>query len=183
MNADTRPGETTAQPFRLSCVVPAHNEAALIADFLTQLTATARAITPDVEIIVVNDGSTDDTGTLVAQLTRQLPVHYIEFSRNFGKEAALQAGLDAATGDCVVLLDADFQHPLAVIPRMVDRLFWYGISCSEIRTCFGGIVIYCLSMRHPQQTQVQILLEDVYMVKILNKKELWTRFRHLWTVI
>ena len=121
MSQPAPPPRDPQAAFRLSCVVPAHNEAALIADFLTQLTATARAITPDVEIIVVNDGSTDDTGTLVAQLTRQLPVHYIEFSRNFGKEAALQAGLDAATGDCVVLLDADFQHPLAVIPRMVER--------------------------------------------------------------
>jgi len=107
--------------FRLSCVVPAYNEGALIGDFLAQLTAAARAITPDVEIVVVNDGSSDNTGALVRQLAAQLPVHYIELSRNFGKEAALQAGLDAATGDCVVLLDADFQHPLAVIPRMVER--------------------------------------------------------------
>ncbi len=121
MNADTRPGETAAQPFRLSCVVPAYNEGELIVDFLTQLTATTRALTPDVEIVVVNDGSTDRTGTLVTQLAATLPIHYIELSRNFGKEAALQAGLDAATGDCVVLLDADFQHPLDVIPRLVER--------------------------------------------------------------
>ena len=121
MNADTRPGETTAQPFRLSCVVPAYNEGELIVDFLTQLTAAARALTPDVDIVVVNDGSTDSTGALVTQLSTTLPIHYIELSRNFGKEAALQAGLDAATGDCVVLLDADFQHPLDVIPRLVER--------------------------------------------------------------
>jgi glycosyltransferase involved in cell wall biosynthesis len=107
--------------FRLSCVVPAYNEAQQIDDFLTQLTATARSLSSDVDIVVVNDGSSDNTGAIVARAAQHLPVHYIELSRNFGKEAALQAGLDAATGDCVVLLDADFQHPLSVIPRMVER--------------------------------------------------------------
>jgi len=107
--------------FRLSCVVPAYNEAQQIDDFLTQLTATARSLSSDVDIVVVNDGSSDNTGAIVALAAQRLPVHYIELSRNFGKEAALQAGLDAATGDCVVLLDADFQHPLSVIPRMVER--------------------------------------------------------------
>ncbi|MEY4761479.1 MAG: hypothetical protein RLZZ200_1335 [Pseudomonadota bacterium] len=107
--------------FRLSFVVPAYNEAALIGRFLPALADAAGAITPDVEIIVVNDGSSDETGRIVAGLTDTLPVRYIGFSRNFGKEAALQAGLDASTGDCVVLLDADFQHPLEVIPRMVER--------------------------------------------------------------
>ena len=111
----------TAEPFRLSFVVPAYNEALLIGRFLAALTEVATAITPDIEIIVVNDGSHDDTGSIVSDLASTLPVHYIEFSRNFGKEAALQAGLDASTGDCVVLLDADFQHPLDVIPRMVER--------------------------------------------------------------
>ena len=108
-------------PFRLSCVVPAYNEAALIGDFLPALAATTRAITPDVEILVVDDGSSDATGAIVTRLTATLPVRYIQLSRNFGKEAALQAGLDASSGDCVVLLDADFQHPLDVIPQMVER--------------------------------------------------------------
>ncbi|MEN9704422.1 MAG: hypothetical protein RLZZ393_301 [Pseudomonadota bacterium] len=116
----SRDGRST-RPFRLSCVVPAYNEAALIERFLRELAATTTAITPDVEILVVNDGSRDETGAIVAALTTELPLRYIELSRNFGKEAALQAGLDASSGDCVVLLDADFQHPLAVIPKMVER--------------------------------------------------------------
>ncbi|MCX7035969.1 MAG: glycosyltransferase family 2 protein [Proteobacteria bacterium] len=107
--------------FRLSCVVPAYNEASLIGDFLPQLVAAVRDLTADVEIVVVNDGSRDATGDIVTQLSAQLPIHYIELSRNFGKEVALQAGLDATTGDCVVLLDADFQHPVAVIALMVER--------------------------------------------------------------
>jgi polyisoprenyl-phosphate glycosyltransferase len=108
-------------PFRLTCVVPAYNEAALIGSFLPALALTTQAITADVEILVVDDGSSDATGAIVTGLTASLPVRYIQLSRNFGKEAALQAGLDASTGDCVVLLDADFQHPLEVIPQMVAR--------------------------------------------------------------
>ena len=101
--------------------MPAFNEGELIESFLTQLTTAVQALTPDVQIVVVNDGSSDDTGPIVTRLAATLPVHYIELSRTFGKEAALQAGLDASTGDCVVLLDADFQHPLKVIPQMVAR--------------------------------------------------------------
>jgi glycosyltransferase involved in cell wall biosynthesis len=121
MNVQARSDDRMTRPFRLSCVVPAYNESALIGDFLPALATAALAITPDVEILVVNDGSSDDTGRIVSRLTTSLPVRYIEFSRNFGKEAALQAGLDASSGDCVVLLDADFQHPLHVIPQMVER--------------------------------------------------------------
>ena len=121
MNAEGQQRRLARQQFRLSCVVPAFNEADLIEDFLGQLANAAGALTTDVEIVVVNDGSTDDTGSIVRRVAQQLPVHYIELSRNFGKEAALQAGLDASTGDCVVLLDADFQHPLEVIPQMIER--------------------------------------------------------------
>ena len=121
MSVDLQTAGHTEQPFRLSCVVPAYNEGELIGEFLTQLDQTARAITPNVEIIVVNDGSSDATAAIVTALAGKLPVHYIELSRNFGKEAALQAGLDASTGDCVVLVDADFQHPLQIIPKMVAR--------------------------------------------------------------
>ncbi|HEV7631438.1 MAG TPA: glycosyltransferase family 2 protein [Steroidobacteraceae bacterium] len=101
--------------------MPAFNEGELIEPFLEQLCSAALALTPDVEVVVVNDGSTDATGPIVSSLARRLPIHYIELSRNFGKEAALQAGLDAATGDCVIMVDADFQHPLQVIPQMIER--------------------------------------------------------------
>jgi polyisoprenyl-phosphate glycosyltransferase len=114
--AGTRP----APPFRLSCVVPAYNEAAGIDAFLQALSAAVAALTPDHEIIVVNDGSSDDTGARVLA-TGAAKVRCIELSRNFGKEIAIQAGLDAARGDCVVILDADFQHPVELIAGMVER--------------------------------------------------------------
>lgn len=107
-------------PFTLSCVVPVHNEADIVAEFLGALRQTAAALTPRFEIIVVNDGSTDTTGAVVRALAPELALTLIEFSRNFGKEAALTAGLDLARGDCVLLIDADFQHPLQSVVDMVN---------------------------------------------------------------
>jgi glycosyltransferase involved in cell wall biosynthesis len=107
--------------FSLACVVPVFNEAGQIAHFLEQLHRTVVQFDADIELIVVNDGSTDRSGAEILRMARQLPVHYIELSRNFGKELALQAGLDAAHTDCVLMLDADFQHPLGAIPELVAR--------------------------------------------------------------
>ena len=113
----------TRSRFSLACVVPVYNEAEQIARFLDQLHRTVAELDADIdiELIVVNDGSTDGSNTEILRAARRLPVHYIELSRNFGKELALQAGLDAAHTDCVVILDADFQHPLAAIPELVAR--------------------------------------------------------------
>ena len=111
----------TRSRFSLACVVPVFNEGEQIAQFLEQLHHTVAELNADIELIVVNDGSTDMSGSEILRAARTLPVHYIELSRNFGKELALQAGLDAAHTDCVIMLDADFQHPLAAIPELVAR--------------------------------------------------------------
>jgi glycosyltransferase involved in cell wall biosynthesis len=107
--------------FSLSCVVPVFNEGQLIADFLEKLHMTLAQLSSDIEIIVVNDGSIDNSADEIDRVMRYLPIHYIELSRNFGKEFALQAGLDAVQTDCVVIMDADFQHPIETIPEMVGR--------------------------------------------------------------
>jgi glycosyltransferase involved in cell wall biosynthesis len=106
--------------FRLSCVVPVYNEVEVVGAFLDALHATVREITASVELVVVNDGSSDGSAGEILARAGTLPLHYIELSRNFGKEHAIQAGLDAATGDCVVIIDADFQHPIGLIRGMVD---------------------------------------------------------------
>jgi glycosyltransferase involved in cell wall biosynthesis len=103
-----------AQPF-ISCVVPAYNEGPHIARFLEALHAELLMHSQNLEIIVVNDGSRDDTVAQVMHVASYLPVKLIDFSRNFGKEAALTAGIDHAEGDVVILIDADFQHPVATI--------------------------------------------------------------------
>jgi polyisoprenyl-phosphate glycosyltransferase len=106
-------------PALLSCVVPAYNEAAHLADFLQALYATATPLADAVEIIVVNDGSRDQTREAALSVAQACNVRYLHFSRNFGKEAALTAGLDHAHGDVVLLIDGDFQHPLEKIPEMM----------------------------------------------------------------
>jgi glycosyltransferase involved in cell wall biosynthesis len=112
---------TSRQRFVLSCVVPVFNEQGVIGRFLQTLHDAAGDITPNINIVVVNDGSTDGSAQEVLQVADKLSVHYIELSRNFGKELAIQAGLDVARGDCAIILDADFQHPVELIAEMVAR--------------------------------------------------------------
>ncbi len=121
MNVATSAAKSrTAQAF-ISCVVPAYNEGPHIAQFLGELHAELLLHSSNVEIIVVNDGSRDDTVAQVMQTASQLPVKLIDFSRNFGKEAALTAGIDHAEGDVVILIDADFQHPVATIREFMQK--------------------------------------------------------------
>jgi glycosyltransferase involved in cell wall biosynthesis len=110
-----------SRAFALSCVVPVFNESAGISVFLQALQAAVAQTTPDFEIVLVNDGSSDDSGERILNSEVGSKLRYLELSRNFGKEIAVQAGLDVASGDCVVILDADFQHPVELIATMVDR--------------------------------------------------------------
>jgi glycosyltransferase involved in cell wall biosynthesis len=110
--------------FALSCIVPVFNEGAHVAHFLESLHRKAATLTSEFEIVVVNDGSMDNSAAEIARVAERLPIHYLELSRNFGKEIAIQAGLDAVQGDCAIILDADFQHPLEAIDSMIGR--WRG---------------------------------------------------------
>jgi glycosyltransferase involved in cell wall biosynthesis len=104
----------------LSCVVPAFNEAASIGTTLAALLATLRPLFERYEVIVVDDGSSDATPAIVERLCAQYPqLVLLRLSRNFGKEAALTAGLEAATGDLVLFMDADGQHPLELVAPML----------------------------------------------------------------
>ena len=114
------PGPRTGLP-RLSCVVPALNEHDNLALLLPALAEMLTQISSAWEVIVVDDGSSDRTPELMSVFARISGFHYLQLSRNFGKEAALSAGLATASGDVVVCLDADLQHPLALIPEMLER--------------------------------------------------------------
>ncbi len=104
----------------ISCVVPAYNEAANLGPLLTTLTAKLAVLAARWEVIVVDDGSRDATAQAMAPWLTRTGIRYVRLSRNFGKEAALTAGIDRAVGDVVILMDADMQHPVSVIPRMVQ---------------------------------------------------------------
>jgi glycosyltransferase involved in cell wall biosynthesis len=105
----------------ITCVVPAFNEGQGIAEFLRELCAHLAGLADRYEVIVVDDGSRDDTKLKVIAMTKELPVRLISFSRNFGKEAAIGAGLDEANGDAVVIIDADFQQPISLITEFVAK--------------------------------------------------------------
>jgi len=106
----------------LSVVVPAHNEAAGIAHAVDVILNSLAVCGMDLEIIVVDDGSRDATFDRVKDLTRKdARVKGLRLTRNFGKEAALLAGLKAASGDAVVTIDSDLQHPPQLVPTMVEE--------------------------------------------------------------
>lgn len=103
----------------ISCVVPCYNEAENLESLLPRLNAALAMLAPQWEIVLVDDGSTDATGARMAQWTRQPGVRALQLSRNFGKEAALTAGLQAAAGQVVVMMDSDLQHSPALLDTFV----------------------------------------------------------------
>src|SRR4029450_6677063 len=104
----------------ISCVMPAFNEAENLPVVLADVTRQLGELTDRWELIVVDDGSLDATPQAVLPWLAQPGVRYVRLSRNFGKEAALTAGIDRAGGDVVLLMDADGQHPATLLPRMID---------------------------------------------------------------
>lgn len=151
------------QTFSLSCVIPTFNEADHLADFLAALHLELSSLVPQHEMIVINDGSQDSTEEVMQTMLATYPVRYLSLSRNFGKEAALTAGIDHARGDVVLLIDADFQHPLALIKEMLAQ--WhhgydmiYGVIAdrtAESRTKrLGSRVLY--SLLNPRDAKVVI---------------------------
>lgn len=105
----------------LSVVVPAYNEAGALASTLDMIARHLAALVPHYEIVVVDDGSRDATAQIAADCAERLPVTLVRFSRNFGKEAAISAGLQHARGDVVVCMDADGQHSADLLGTMLTH--------------------------------------------------------------
>ncbi len=122
MSASPASAQSTApaQP-ELSLVAPAYRESAHLATFVSEVERQLAPCGVDFELIVVDDGSPDDTFEVLTRLAARRPwLRGLRLSRNFGKEAALHAGLAEARGRAVVTLDADLQHPLALVPAMLE---------------------------------------------------------------
>lgn len=104
----------------LSVVVPAYNESAGLRAFDSALVTSLKKLPLNYEVIYVDDGSTDTTAKVASTICAKSPhTKLISLSRNFGKEAALYAGIKAARGDAILTLDGDGQHPVELIPKFV----------------------------------------------------------------
>ncbi len=116
---------------KLSIVVPCFNEEPCIEAFVRAVDETKLS---DLEFVFVNDGSSDGTLRILRELAEtDSRVHYVSFSRNFGKEAALLAGLRKAQGDLIVTMDADLQDPPSLLPEMVQGIEKEGFDCVATR--------------------------------------------------
>ncbi|MEI6146180.1 MAG: glycosyltransferase family 2 protein [Methylococcales bacterium] len=106
----------------ISAVIPAYNESQGLSAALTHIAGILNTCENAWEIIVVDDGSRDETYQQICQLSKAEPrIKGLSLSRNFGKEAAMLAGLAHAKGEAVIIIDADLQHPPSFIPEMVDK--------------------------------------------------------------
>jgi glycosyltransferase involved in cell wall biosynthesis len=140
----------------ISCVIPAFNEARNLSKLLTEILATLTRLSERVELIVVDDGSRDDTAVVMQDVCRQHPqVVYLKLSRNFGKEPALTAGIEAAQGDVVVLMDGDGQHPVSLVPDMLAK--WRD----------GADVVYAIRSTRLDQSNLHITLTG-WFYKLVN---------------
>ena len=104
----------------ISIVVPVYNEEEALPLFYEQLRLTLDKLRQEWEVIFVDDGSSDRTGEWIDSIAREVPaVHAVHFSRNFGHQAALCAGLERAKGGYIISMDGDGQHPPELIPQMI----------------------------------------------------------------
>ncbi len=115
----------------LSVVLPSFNEEGNILNTAETLAKILGEASIDYELVFVDDGSTDNTYNLILEASEKNPrIKGISFSRNFGKEASIFAGLETAVGDCVVVMDCDLQHPAESLPEMY-RLWQEGFEVVE----------------------------------------------------
>jgi glycosyltransferase involved in cell wall biosynthesis len=111
---------------KVSILIPVYNEERslnnLYAALLPLIDNSLHNVAYDWEVLLVNDGSADGSLAVMRELhNADARIRYVSLSRNFGKEEAMLAGMDNVTGDCTVIMDADLQHPVEVIPRMLTE--------------------------------------------------------------
>lgn len=139
------------QPPSMTCIVPAYNEAGNLGTVIPAILRALLALSPRVELIMVDDGSRDDTPRVAQALCATHPqLVYLRLSRNFGKEAALTAGLDAARGEVVLLMDGDGQHPTGLLPAMLGH--WQR----------GSDVVYAVRKTRDDQSGLQASLTGLF---------------------
>ncbi|MGB4413749.1 MAG: glycosyltransferase family 2 protein [Paludibacter sp.] len=107
---------------KASLVVSAYNEELVLRSFYKQMMSALETCQCEYELIFVNDGSTDKSQEIIDEISHENPnVKSILFSKNFGHEAAMIAGIDYACGDALICMDSDLQHPPAIVPEILNR--------------------------------------------------------------
>lgn len=110
----------TSEVKHCDIVIPVYNEEENIKELYHQILAVMEGLTIDYRVIFVDDGSTDDTLDVIESLANaDHHIQFISFTRNFGHQVALMAGLDHSSGDCVITMDGDLQHPPQLIPELL----------------------------------------------------------------
>ena len=108
---------------KLSIVATLYSSAPFVEEFCRRSSDAAKLVTDDFEIVLVNDGSPDNSGAVCRALANARPhVRFIDLSRNFGEHNAVMAGLNHCSGDAAVILDDDFQNPPGEVRKLVDKL-------------------------------------------------------------
>ena len=114
---------------KLSIVVPCFNEEESIPLFYDEIKKVVGDMNVKLELIFVDDGSSDNTLEVIRDKAKDKDVKYISFSRNFGKEAAMYAGLEMSSGDYVTVMDVDLQDPPSLLPEMIRSIEEEGYDC------------------------------------------------------
>lgn len=139
----------------ISCIVPVYNESDNVGNFFSELSQCLEKLADRFEIIVVDDGSRDSTVEKIMALPSDYHIKLLALSRNFGKETALTAGLDHCQGDVTIIMDADFQHPVDMLPEFLNQ--WaqgyqmvYGVrnnrqNESAIKRHFAGLFYWLMA--------------------------------------
>ncbi|WP_288225926.1 glycosyltransferase family 2 protein [uncultured Enterococcus sp.] len=118
----------------ISVIVPCFNEEEAIPLFFVEMEEVKKKVSYDFEYIFINDGSEDQTLNALRKLAKEYSfVRYLSFSRNFGKEAALYAGLQASEGELVTVMDVDLQDPPELLPQMIEMIETTDVDCVGTR--------------------------------------------------
>jgi len=146
---------------KLTCIIPAFNEHDNLELSISRVEKKLASFSKNYEIIIVDDGSTDGTHAYLREVTStSLHIKSIHFSRNFGKEYALSAGIDYATGDVCFIIDADLQNPIDLFDRFVEE--W----------SFGLDMVYGYKSSRPDEGWLKVFLTKIYYLifKAYNPK-------------
>jgi glycosyltransferase involved in cell wall biosynthesis len=144
--------------FRISVIVPCYNEEKVIDETVSRLVRALEIITNDYEIIFINDGSRDGTlEKIETHCAVNKKLKCISFSRNFGHQPAISAGIFYASGEVAVIIDADLQDPPEVIPRMIE--IWQNENCN---------VVYAVREKRVQESFFKKITAKIYY-RLINK--------------